>query len=134
MILNGTIQEAIAQATRLNPNLKLNSTATASSGVHTLSKRKYTNWRAMPNCEPRGQQWDYASFQEVDDAAGMLADGKGENGHGEDLSKGKPKMAPGPGKCGRVSCEGSSAIYWCNDVSTSKLTSSYLLFCLEADD
>ncbi|KND94584.1 hypothetical protein TOPH_00814, partial [Tolypocladium ophioglossoides CBS 100239] len=27
----------------------------------------------------------------------------------------KPQSRPGPGACGRVSCERSMAIYWCND-------------------
>lgn len=30
---------------------------------------------------------------------------------------GKPRNGPGPSECGRVSCEWSAAIYWCNDVS-----------------
>lgn len=31
---------------------------------------------------------------------------------------GTPGNGPGPGNCGRVSCSYSSAIYWCNDVSS----------------
>ncbi|TID25724.1 hypothetical protein E2P81_ATG03514 [Venturia nashicola] len=126
MILNGTIQEAIAQAVHINPKFKFDNTVTAISDVHALNKRKYTNWISKPNCDPPGHRdWGYADFEEITDAARMLADGKGENGHGEALPKGKPKMTPGPGMCGRVSCEGSSAIYWCNDSHDAKELNSY---------
>lgn len=30
---------------------------------------------------------------------------------------GTPRNDPGPGNCGRVSCESDSGIWWCNDVS-----------------
>lgn len=33
------------------------------------------------------------------------------------LAKGRPKSAPGPGQCARVSCSGEAGIWWCNDVS-----------------
>ncbi|KAE9979390.1 hypothetical protein EG328_000875 [Venturia inaequalis] len=109
MILNGTIQEAIAQAVQINPKFKFNNTVTASSDANT----------------PRHTDWDFAYFHEILDAMMMLGNGKGEDGHGEDLPKGKPKLGPGPGNCGRVSCEGSSAIYWCNDSLDDKELSSY---------
>ena len=48
---------------------------------------------------------------------------------------GKPASGPGPGNCGRVSCWGESAIYWCNDVcpvwffGTIMALPTYLLPC-----
>ncbi|CCC13736.1 hypothetical protein SMACR_08240 [Sordaria macrospora] len=38
---------------------------------------------------------------------------------------GKPANGPGPGNCGRVSCWGESAIYWCNDNAETKELESY---------
>lgn len=52
-------------------------------------------------------------------------------------SKEKPSNGPGPGRCGRVSCAYDTAIFWCNDVSSSSFIPSihmyiyiYIYICL----
>ncbi|OGM44221.1 hypothetical protein ABOM_007724 [Aspergillus bombycis] len=38
---------------------------------------------------------------------------------------GKPQRGPGPGSCGQVSCSWSSAIWWCNDNTFTKVLPSF---------
>lgn len=108
MALNGTIQEAVAQAVQINPEYKTVNDSNAARDVGKLQKRKYTNWDGRPNCNP-DPTWGWANWDWIHNGAQYL-----DNIH----DGSRPGEGPGPGKCGRVSCAWSSAIYWCNDVSS----------------
>ncbi|KAK1780038.1 hypothetical protein QBC45DRAFT_409535 [Copromyces sp. CBS 386.78] len=46
--------------------------------------------------------------------------------------KGMPKNGPGPRNCGRVYCEGTTAIYWCNNSDQVKELDDYLMIARAA--
>jgi hypothetical protein len=95
-LLNGTVQEVMAQAIAINPAFKLVERNPANAKDSSIVKRG----DKICNNFPQGKK-------------GPLQDGvnylRGLNG--------MPTNGPGPGACGRVSCSYASAIWWCNDVS-----------------
>lgn len=99
-ILNGTVQEVVAQAVQLNPDFKLSSTKRAAdAGVmaRELHKRDVICGN-FPTANPKRILEGIAYLNSLP---------------GGD----RPTNGPGPGACGRVSCSYNSAIWWCNDVS-----------------
>lgn len=100
-ILNGTIQEVVAQAVEINPSYKLSSAKravdTSAIEARSLTKRNIIcgNWPLADK--------------------GRILEGINYLNHLP--ASDRPTNGPGPGNCGRVSCSYNSAIWWCNDVS-----------------
>jgi len=114
-LFNGTIENAVAQAIKVNPNflehqgIKLDhhgvkpADLTESTGADPadLTAKKFEE---PPKWFCHGK-WGLAKFSAIRDGVDYL------NG----LS-GEPHLGPGPASCSRVSCSYQSAIWWCNDV------------------
>ncbi|QDS73108.1 hypothetical protein FKW77_000798 [Venturia effusa] len=117
MTPNGTIQEAVAQATHINPKFTTGNTTTTARDVSTLKKRRYHDWSGRPKCKvPDFPNWGWANWEAIHLGAQYL----------DNINDGsKPGAGPGPGECGRVSCEWSSAIYWCNDKTVDRKLNSW---------
>lgn len=98
MLINGTIQNVVAELSKVNPNYEAEVLKTANG--HALVKR-YTIDSYFCN-----GRWNTARGQDIGEVIKHL---KGVSG--------KPNRGPGPVSCGRVSCSSSSAMYWCNDES-----------------
>lgn len=104
-VLNGTVEEVIAQAVAINPAFKLPGrvpTPARAAKPRSLYRRAQVKF-----CNNFGS----ARVSAIAEGADRL--------HG--LS-GAPTLGPGPGQCSRVSCSYNSAIYWCNDVSAQLAT------------
>lgn len=104
--LTGTVQDVVSQLSTINPNWK-----TDFSFSETLTQRSELPKRGLSFpftgllCNIRISEWGTAEFSFIQDGINYL------NG-----VPGTPTNGPGPGNCGRVSCSGDSAIWWCNDV------------------
>lgn len=99
--ITGTIQDVVAQLSIINPNWEEEFNFTTSQ----IDKRALSFPFTGIQCNIRIGEWDYASTPMIDIGISYL------NG-----VSGIPTNGPGPGNCGRVSCSGDAAIYWCNDV------------------
>lgn len=107
-VLNGTIQEVMAQAQEINPNFEIpavpeaeekRSVSLAPSSSSRLNKRAHEICGIFPSASK-------FRIQEGISYLNRLPAGD------------RPLLPPGPGACGRVSCSYNSAIWWCNDVSS----------------
>ncbi|KAF2747791.1 hypothetical protein M011DRAFT_476962 [Sporormia fimetaria CBS 119925] len=116
-ILNGTVQEVVAQAVKINPDFEEIVAANLNAGVsvpeekrseHALSKRSEVN------CWPRQGEWGVTPAKHIEDGISYL------RGIG-----GKPHLLPGPGYCTRVSCSHTSAIWLCNDQNYERWLGSW---------
>ncbi|OAQ72121.1 hypothetical protein VFPPC_00170 [Pochonia chlamydosporia 170] len=111
--INGTIEQAVAQLHKINPNFSKDynlNDATADGGD------EHDKRAAQPNdfdvkCFGR---WVATVSKWINEGVKYL---KGV--------KGQPTNGPGPGNCGRVSCSYDSAIWWCNDNHASKTLDSF---------
>ncbi|ODA79175.1 hypothetical protein RJ55_04767 [Drechmeria coniospora] len=105
LTLNGTVQSVHDQLRAINPNYE------GDFDDHPLEKR--TDWTG----------------------AGILCDrnlfgGTRPKGYAEAIRylrrlRGRPRMGPGPRKCGRVSCSYLTAIWLCNDTAEEKRLESW---------
>lgn len=110
VVLNGTVEKVLSQLREINPN--------------------YDNeFPTVVSAEQAAEEEDTSSHLVK---RGDVVCGKFPSAYQSDIDKGikylrtvpgKPQRGPGPGSCGQVSCSWSSAIWWCNDVSTSRLRS-----------
>ncbi|UNI14018.1 hypothetical protein JDV02_000702 [Purpureocillium takamizusanense] len=117
-VLNGTVQEVRAQLLELNPRWE------SDVGRHTLDRRIIANY---PDCRKDG------AFKLGDDVhCGRWKDA-GIDWHDTLWHAevhlwgwpGKPRNGPGPGNCGRVSCENNIGVWWCNDEPHPKELESF---------
>ncbi len=104
VLLNGTVEEVHAELLKLNPDWDTEYLPKKSS--FRLAKR-YDFTGAQYFC---GDRWPPCSTDKIVEGIRYL------RGVG-----GQPINGPGPGKCSRVSCSYNSAIWWCNDVSSTPL-------------
>jgi len=132
--LNGTFEEILMQAAKINPNFytdfnitdpsaQVNATtdpaetkATARTGAakHTGNVLSEISTHI---CFP--DKWLDAFLTPIQQGI-------------DDIYKieGKPILYPGPARCSRVSCRFASAIWWCNDVSPVSPNYFCVSFCL----
>ncbi|RDI77014.1 hypothetical protein Vi05172_g12999 [Venturia inaequalis] len=129
-IINGTIEQALAQLHKVNPNWSRDFGITSTSHApaesspehgkdsreeHSLVKRgrkygtTYNNFHRPADCSPGEWNWHGAKSYDLQFRQESL--------YKIDPAKSKPHAGPGPGKCSRVSCADYVAIWWCNDVS-----------------
>ncbi|KAM7202258.1 hypothetical protein V8F33_002975 [Rhypophila sp. PSN 637] len=103
-VLNGTIQEVVAQATTINPEFVLPPASKAETPSPAM-KRRSIRGRGVQFCN----QFRQANVGTIRDGVNYLR-----------RLGGQATLAPGPGRCSRVSCSYDAAIYWCNDNTVSK--------------
>ncbi|KAE9966912.1 hypothetical protein EG328_012023 [Venturia inaequalis] len=127
-IINGTIEQALAQLHKVNPNWSRDFGITSTSHApaesspehgkdsreeHSLVKRgrkygtTYNNFHRPADCSPGEWNWHGAKSYDLQFRQESL--------YKIDPAKSKPHAGPGPGKCSRVSCADYVAIWWCND-------------------
>ncbi|KAK3987509.1 hypothetical protein QBC44DRAFT_245830, partial [Cladorrhinum sp. PSN332] len=118
--VNGTIQNLVAELTRLNPHLEADIDAAIRASEQETS--------ANPELAARDL---LAKRYDVD---GYFCFGRWAAGRLDPLNEGirylrgvggRPTRGPGPGNCSRVSCSYKTAIYWCNDNSGTKTLNSF---------
>ncbi|KAF6790352.1 hypothetical protein CMUS01_16276 [Colletotrichum musicola] len=107
LTLNGTIEEVNSQVLEINPDFEFNepseSELAALYDASAFEKRTdFSGSHYM--CDTR--DWMPCYLSRIKKGIAHLRG-----------TSGRPKNGPGPGNCGRVSCAGRSAIWWCNDVS-----------------
>lgn len=117
LTLNGTIEEVNSQVLQINPDFKIaepsESELAAAYDASTFEKRTdFSGSHYM--CDTRDWQPCYVS--RIKNGISHLRG-----------TSGRPKNGPGPGNCGRVSCAGRSAIWWCNDVRPLPLEPCFFL-------
>ncbi|KAF2680507.1 hypothetical protein K458DRAFT_407257 [Lentithecium fluviatile CBS 122367] len=96
-VLNGTIEEVVAQAVAINPEFSILSAASKRDvEARDLTKRYNLICGNFPAAN-KGR------IQEGINYLKSLPSGE------------RPTNGPGPGNCGRVSCSYGAAIWWCND-------------------
>lgn len=74
--------------------------------AHVQARDKYLRFY----CGSKPYDWWYAETSHIKEGIDYLS-----------KVSGKPRSAPGPGKCTRVSCSYLAAIWWCNDVGLPPL-------------
>jgi len=108
-LLNGTIQEALAQAIAVNPGYEIPSEGPVTADAVRSPRRRSLDRRAeVKFCN----KFARANVNTILDGVKTI----------RRMPLGVVDQAwlgPGPGACARVSCSKDSAIYWCNDVSVS---------------
>lgn len=93
MTINGTIQEAIAQAVSTNTEYKIANETTAPGDVGRLQKCKYTNWRGLPDCiNKEHPEWGWANWEWIHNGAEYLSRIDDDT---------RPSMGPDFGNCER---------------------------------
>ncbi|KAK3326142.1 hypothetical protein B0H66DRAFT_616987 [Apodospora peruviana] len=111
-ILNGTVQEVVAQATEINPGfltdelLAFPPAFPPAPAPAPAGKRRLLQRRTVKSCNSESR---YADGFAIIEGVNYLR-----------RVPGKPTLGPGPGECARVSCSKDSAIYWCNNSTDVK--------------
>lgn len=107
MNVTGTIQQVFDALDKANPNYRKDFGIADHTGSSVLAATS----EAAPAYEVERIEcdvYDYARKDATRDGIKYLRS-----------VPGTPANGPGPGNCGRVSCSYNSAIYWCNEVSSS---------------
>ncbi|KZL67480.1 hypothetical protein CI238_01014 [Colletotrichum incanum] len=103
VVLNGTIEQALAELKQINPNYSPFSSA-LHEPISSLRKRQrhetYQRDSVLCNNPNWGLVHVVASQVGIDYLKAV---------------KGQPSAGPGPGNCGRVSCGYMTAVWFCND-------------------
>jgi hypothetical protein len=100
--LNGTVQDIYARLIEINPTYDRDFAARVPQARSNDDEAPHLQKRFDIKCNNHGS----ANLKLIKEGIAYL--------YGV---RGKPTIGPGPGKCGRVSCSWSAAIWWCNDVS-----------------
>ncbi|KAH8839851.1 hypothetical protein MCOR27_004063 [Pyricularia oryzae] len=104
-VLNGTIQEVMAQAREINPNFEIPAVPEAEE-KRSISPTPPSSARLNKRAHEICGIFPSASKFRIQEGISYL----------NRLPAGdRPLLPPGPGACGRVSCSYNSAIWWCND-------------------
>lgn len=129
-ILNGTVQEVYKQLTEINPNYKDLLSNHLSSKAAMPPPDTFSTFNSMADvpsncgyCNVCTKRWAPAAYMIILDGISHL----------NNLT-GKPANPPGPGWCGRVSCEWGSSIWWCNDNDERKELDSWHQIADAAED
>ncbi|KAG6202607.1 hypothetical protein E4U35_005128 [Claviceps purpurea] len=118
--LNGPLEEVTSKAKKLNPrwarNLEKRKPSETSAGS---AAAKPTNVL----CNNGLGRWSLASASSIRNSLDNL----------RQVTK-KPQIGRGPKLCSRLSCEGDSAIWWCNDDYAPREQNSYeeIIIAIEA--
>ncbi|KDN65353.1 hypothetical protein CSUB01_08375 [Colletotrichum sublineola] len=115
LVLNGTIEEVNDQLLKINPNFAVDFSSELGEGMDFVGDSP-----AEPSVEKRT---DFSGSRYMCDTRDWVPcyTNRIKNGISHlRRTSGRPKNGPGPGNCGRVSCSGRSAIWWCNDERSTK--------------
>jgi len=116
--LNGTIQEVVSQLLDLNPDWTEDDFIFNSTDSEVETNRTAFNLTGRSPGDAIFRQkcfapWTNAFSNDIGDGINYLY------GLDSKLKNSPPGNGPGPGNCGRVSCSWESAIWWCNDASST---------------
>ncbi|KAK8133561.1 hypothetical protein PG984_005573 [Apiospora sp. TS-2023a] len=114
-ILNGTVQEVHHQVLQINPEYRFRALPEKDLSMREAqTKTPDDRIICFPDRtdKPRAFQAGFVYLRGID--------GTPTNGHG-------------PGNCGRVSCSGNSAIWWCNDNETPKTLDNWAMIADAAE-
>ncbi|KAK1245541.1 hypothetical protein MKX08_005170 [Trichoderma sp. CBMAI-0020] len=107
MNLTGSIDDVHAQLVQINPNYERDFplvTAIEERSDTTSLSEKALDKRFGPVCGPGGHGWKEAQQGYLNDGIRRLRSAQGQ-----------PTNGPGPGNCGRLTCDRHNTIWWCND-------------------
>ncbi|KAB8207741.1 hypothetical protein P875_00117052 [Aspergillus parasiticus SU-1] len=116
VVLNGTVEKVLSQLREINPNYD--------TEFPTV----------VPEIQPAEQAAEGEDTSSHLVKRGDVVCGKFPSAYQSDIDQGikylrtvpgKPQRGPGPGSCGQVSCSWSSAIWWCNDNTFTKVLPSF---------
>ena len=99
-LFNGTIQNAIAQATAINPSFLVDHSLT-DADLAKEGRVKSPSDRMLPDRHFCHGKWYPSQRLPIKHGVQYL-----------DTAGGKPGQGPGPASCGRVSCSYGGAIWW----------------------
>ncbi|KAK2040999.1 hypothetical protein LZ31DRAFT_568316 [Colletotrichum somersetense] len=109
VVLNGTIQQVLAELAQINPDYSPFAPALA---AHAMTQEGREQAKLFPTdkvlCQKDG--WENVDYSQADVGIHYLR-----------TVKGRPRLDPGPANCGRVSCGYEAAIWFCND-NTHEIT------------
>lgn len=131
IILNGTVQDVYKNLTATNPHYEDLLRKYKASKASTALPESFHSFDSMDDGVPRNcgycnvctKRWIPAAYMIILDGINQL----------NNLT-GKPANPPGPGWCGRVSCEWGSSIWWCNDSDERKELDSWSQIAGAAED
>ncbi|KAK4225436.1 hypothetical protein QBC38DRAFT_483007 [Podospora fimiseda] len=115
--IRGTVQDAVAAIAKVNPNIKRDiaayaAAASATSPVQDEASELFKRQNYESHfCYGR---WAPALDEAIQQGIAHLR-----------AVSGRPSNGPAPNNCGRVSCSQNSAIWWCNDLSTTQTLNSF---------
>lgn len=102
--VKGTIEDAVAEVTELNPNWKTDFDFDNRVAAASTDNIPWDEWDRVI-CRNFPEDFYLKKNNALSRGVIYLQH-----------TKGVPKEQPGPRRCGRVSCSYNAAIYWCNDV------------------
>ncbi|GJC80756.1 hypothetical protein ColLi_03594 [Colletotrichum liriopes] len=105
VVLNGTIEQVLAELKQINPNYSPFSSA-PHEPVSSLSTRQQHQIHERDSVLCDNPNWGRVHVLKSQIGLDYLK-----------AVKGQPSAGPGPGNCGRVSCGYMTGIWFCNDVS-----------------
>ncbi|CAN9422000.1 unnamed protein product [Alternaria alternata] len=106
-LINGTLEDVQAETSKY-PDFAIRSDNTVATDAELKKRTDFSNARAICGNYPE------APSRQINSRINYL----------RGLS-GRPSNGPGPGACGKVSCAYRSAIWWCNDATSTKTLSSW---------
>ena len=113
VVLNGTVEKVLSQVRGINPNYEAEFATVVPEIVQPAehaAEEEDTSSHLVKRGDVVCGKFPFAHQSDIDQGIKYLRS-----------VPGKSQRGPGPGSCGQVSCSWSSAIWWCNDVSTSRL-------------
>lgn len=128
--LNGSVQEILKQLIDINSNYPALLDQYWASKASVAPLDGFVSLKAMSEeprlcswCDVCTKRWKPAAYMVTLDGINYLRN-----------LTGQPGNKPGPGSCGRISCEWYSAIYWCNDNDQEKTLDSWGKIADAAED
>ncbi|KAE8369302.1 hypothetical protein BDV27DRAFT_165833 [Aspergillus caelatus] len=117
VVLNGTVEKVLSQLREINPNYEAEF-ATVVPEIDQPAEHAAEEEDTSSHLAKRGDvvcgKFPSAYQSDIDQGIKYLRS-----------VPGKPQRGPGPGSCGQVSCSWSSAIWWCNDNTFTKVLPSF---------
>ncbi|KKY32191.1 hypothetical protein UCDDA912_g07867 [Diaporthe ampelina] len=129
-VINGTVQDVYEQVKGINPSYieRLNKYLDSKASMTPPNTfRSFDSMADRPGncgyCNVCTKRWAPAAYMITLDGINYLRN-----------ITGRPASSPGPGSCGRVSCEWGTSIWWCNDSDERKELDSWGQIADAAED
>ncbi|KAE8343326.1 hypothetical protein BDV24DRAFT_161763 [Aspergillus arachidicola] len=113
VVLNGTVEQVLSQLRDINPNYDAEFAIPADEVEHPVEEEA-TSSHLTKRGDVKCGGYPKARRVHIEQGIKYLRG-----------VPGKPQRGPGPGSCGQVSCSWSSAIWWCNDNTFTKVLPSF---------